>query len=376
MVRSKGAQIGESSTVNGVTITLEDVGYSATETDVTLRISNQATPDSKNPRPAILDGASSKGGITERKPVMFDAQVLDANSLRQRVKLGAPDSSGSEITFSVANVLYPGASLSTVQGPWVFSFVPGALASDPQQRRVSVNQTVETSGVRVTVNSVQTSSSGVVVDYSLATDKTNFIGRENWAARMLLDDGTWIGGSATQDDPAQQTGDMQATFPPLRTGVNHFKLEFGPYAESLPGDQTMTIPLTSPVAAGQGSVGVDQAFVVDNEQVMVTSIDIRDGEFSINFQSVNQGPSFIGVDTNAPPTLTDNLGNEYRVSAANAYLPDSQSGSSQSGNLSLTYAGTIDPKATELQLRASRLVRIVSDSWDFDIPLPVTVSAQ
>lgn len=353
------AVLGDVVARNGISVTLENVEFSGTETVLTLLIQNQLAVDQRDvPLLPVITGTSTRGITSTGEPVFFGAQEVDGKTLRQKVRLGPIRAADEEIAFTISEIQYPGAGLDPIQGPWTFRFVPGVTAVDRASDRVQIERTVESNGIVVDVQDVITSTSGVVIDYALATELPAFSGKENWAARVIFQDGSWVGGHASQGDLSKESGSMQVTFPPLPPGVRRFTVAFGPFLERLPDGIIVDIALPEDREVG-GTSPLGKTFTVGGETILVESIQIGKESFTILAQNQNKGERTVVLNTSAPPKVFDDRGNEYQILQLGAHLPDGEGGLTESGKVAITYAGLLDPLARALTIEVPEALRIV-----------------
>ena len=373
-VNPPNATVGQSITLNGVTITLEGVQYSSSKTTVTFAVTDDEGVVGERLYP-VLD-ISTAGGIAPRKPLFSIGAIggYEPHQAKETVELGAVTDPSKQITVRVNRVYLQSFDASTprgkdVKGPWTFQFVPGPSAIDPVDVEIPIGAQRTAEGVTVKVDSVHLSSSDVRVQYNLEADRA-YLGRAHWVARMILPDGAWLGGVPSQDNQDKIEGDLEARFPPLPSGVRNFTIAFGPYLADVPGPFKFVIPLSGIPADTPANVAMRQDFTIAQERIQLDSLNLRPDGFDLVFQNVNPGKRTVIPNLAANRKLEDDLGNTYSIVAVQEIAPDSPAGAPESGTAIVKVAEQLDSMAHTLTLEVDSLARLAYGPWDVEVTVP------
>jgi hypothetical protein len=356
------AGMGEEVTSDGVAITLAEADYSATQTVLTFVIKD--TKGSAGERLTTTIAELSYDGLAMREAIHTE-QRTGPNEVTRLVELGPVTDPDRPVTVTIEGLFLRGSR----DGPWSFEFVPGAAAIDPAAEAVVLDRQVKAEDADIHLGRIQVGSSDVRAEYALSASSNLFLGDTGWAARMILPDGSWEGGIASQDDPGKKTGDLEVKFPPLPKDVREFTIAFGPYLMELPGPFIFDLPLAPEISELHGRHHLDEPLTLHDE-VFEIEVITDDGTFDLAFSNVNPEGRSITVTPDVAPRVIDDVGNSYQLRSSGTINPRGPYGASEGGTFGLKFEGKLDPNATVLTVRLSSLAQFVYGPWDVDVTLP------
>ena len=343
--------IGQTVSRDGISVVLRDVAYSSSTTILTLVVTDDSLTEQERGTPAerispVLD-MHVEGMANEANP-QVSIQSTGPGESTVTATLGAVVSADEPVDLVIDSIrlLKTGYSNAPVEGPWVFEFVPGPSAVDSTDLTINSGKSVSDNDTEIELRSVHVSSSDVRVRYHLTTNKKGFLGRSDWAARMVFADGTWVGGNASQPDPSKVDGDLEAIFPPLPKGMTAFRIEFGPLMESVAGPFEFSFPLPRGRQEGTSS-RIDSTVEIAGEAILVEGVTFQKDATVIVLRDVADGPRTLVPDTRVKASITDDSGKAYHVQGFTGVAPvkDNKTGEIEAGSIAIQ----LDPISPDAQ---------------------------
>jgi len=353
--------VGDTVTSNGIAVSLEDVGYTSSETVLKFKVTgfsqkvggssdgiipHQGTLTYTGVRPDRLRVATTRGGVDE---------VL------LTITLGPVLTPGAEIAFEIGKIFVMDTDKKRdgwTDGPWAFRFTPPLIASDPINVDIPVGADKAAGSQSISLDNLHMSSSGIQAHYYLSA-APGFLGWEGSPARLILEDGTVIRG-VNKLDPNKFEGDLRVDFDNVPANTTKATVSFGPFARELAGPFTLPIALPPRSNIIDDALPIKQRFTVAGETIEAVSLHTANDGFGITFSNVSDGSRTVIANTRGGMGLLvfDDIGNEYLPLDASWNLPDDERGASVAGSISLSFREPLDQRASLLTIVIPSLARL------------------
>ncbi|MCR4394998.1 MAG: hypothetical protein NUV31_11560, partial [Dehalococcoidales bacterium] len=301
---------------------------------------------------------------------LLSPEVVEVKPGKQKIVLDLPPLSNSDqlVTIELKNLQKVNRSTgvsTTVEGPWLFSFVPNVKPEHLGLRKFNVDKQIEIAGYEIQLKEVQVSSTETLVYYQ--TQDAKNLARESLGQPELRYGNHVLRGKSKYNF----LDNSVLSFSPLPAEINHFTVVF-PRMITLNGPGAIfTLPLEQrekPYVGGD-HVQLNQIVEVNNAKFQFFSLNISADSFTLHYKPFPEGQDY-RLLLAGPGQVSDSViamddrGSIFPVINAGSVFE--KEGGFRLREQQITFQGKLDPEASELKIKV-KATGTIGEPFIFDI---------